>query len=197
MFACALALSATTARAATILVFGDSLSAGYGLPREQGWVSLLARRLLAEKLDYKVANASISGETTDGGRNRIEAALETHRPAIVVLELGGNDGLRGGTLETTRANLEAIVDASRRAKARVILVGMRLPPNYGTPYTEKFRRMYVEIAARKKLPLVPFLLDGFAENPAYFQADGIHPNAAAQPLMLDAVWKELAPLLKR
>ena len=194
---CALALAVPSAAAATLLVFGDSLSAAYGLPPEQGWVSLLESRLKAEKLDYKVANASISGETTLGGRNRIEAVLKQHRPAIVILELGANDGLRGSTLETTRANLEAIVDASRRARARVMLIGMRLPPNYGTPYSEKFQQVYVEVATRKRLPLVPFLFDGFADKREYFQADGYHPNAAAQPLMLDAVWKELRPLLGR
>lgn len=195
--ACALALCAAAAPAATVLVFGDSLSAGYGLQPGQGWVSLLARRLQAEKLDYKVANASISGETTLGGRNRIESALKTHRPSIVVIELGANDGLRGGSPVAMRANLEAIVDASLRARARVLLVGMRLPPNYGTDYAEKFQRTFGEVAKRKKLPPPPFLFEGFAENRDYFQADGIHPAAAAQAMMVDTVWKSLRPLLKR
>jgi acyl-CoA thioesterase I len=193
----ALAVSATTASAATILVYGDSLSAAYGLPQEQGWVHLLAQRLHAQKLDYKVANASISGETTTGGRNRIEAALRTHRPALVIVELGANDGLRGGSLDTMRGNLEAIVDACRRANARVLLVGMRIPPNYGMPYADKFKGTFSEIATRRKLPLVPFLLEGFADQPRLFQADGIHPAAAAQPVMLDTVWKGLRPLLKK
>jgi len=193
----ALALSAATASAATILVYGDSLSAAYGLPLEQGWVSLLARRLRAEKLDYKVANASLSGETTDGGRNRIEAALKTHRPALVIVELGANDGLRGASLDTVRGNLEAIVDACRRANARVLLVGMRIPPNYGRPYADKFQGLFGEVARSRKLPLVPFLLEGFADQPNLFQADGIHPAAAAQPVMLDTIWKGLRPLLKR
>ena len=192
-----MALSAAASFAATILVFGDSLAAGYGLPREQGWVYLLEQRVRAEKLDYKVVNASISGETTLGGRNRINAALKTHRPAIVILELGANDGLRGASPESIRSNLEAISDACRRANARVLLVGIRLPPNYGTPYAEKFEGVFSEVARRKKLPLVPFLLDGFSDNRDLFQADGIHPNAAAQPMMLDTVWKELRPLLKR
>jgi len=195
--ACALALSAAAPFAATILVFGDSLAAGYGLPREQGWVHLLEQRVRVEKLDYKVVNASISGETTLGGRNRINAALKTHRPAIVILELGANDGLRGASPESIRSNLEAISDACRRANARVLLVGIRLPPNYGLSYAEKFEGVFSEVARRKKLPLVPFLLDGFSDNRDLFQADGIHPNAAAQPLMLDTVWKELRPLLKR
>ncbi|HLF39652.1 MAG TPA: arylesterase [Burkholderiales bacterium] len=195
--ACALALPAAASFAATILVFGDSLAAGYGLPREQGWVHLLEQRVRVEKLDYKVVNASISGETTLGGRNRIDAALKAHRPAIVILELGANDGLRGARLEAIRSNLEAISDACRRANARVLLVGIRVPPNYGLPYAEKFEGVFSEVARSKKLPLVPFLLDGFSENRDLFQADGIHPSAAAQPLMLDTVWKELRPLLKR
>ncbi len=192
-----MALSAAASFAATILVFGDSLAAGYGLPREQGWVHLLEQRVRVEKLDYKVVNASISGETTLGGRNRIDAALKTHRPAIVILELGGNDGLRGGSPDAMRDNLEAISDACRRANARVLLVGIRLPPNYGLPYAEKFEGVFSEVARSKKLPLVPFLLDGFSDNRDLFQADGIHPNAAAQPLMLDTVWKELRPLLRK
>jgi acyl-CoA thioesterase-1 len=193
----ALAWSAATASAATILVYGDSLSAAYGLPQDQGWVSLLARRLHAEKFDYKVANASLSGETTQGGRNRIAAVLEAQRPAIVILELGANDGLRGTALEAMRANLEAIIDACRSAGARVLLVGMRLPPNYGTAYTNKFQQLYGEVAKRRKLPLVPFLLEGFGEKREYFLADGFHPSAEAQPLMLDTIWKGLRPLLKR
>jgi acyl-CoA thioesterase-1 len=193
----ALAASAATASAATILVYGDSLSAAYGLPQEQGWVHLLAQRLHAQKIDYKVVNASISGETTDGGRNRIEAALGTHRPALVIVELGANDGLRGASLDKVRGNLEAIVDACRRANALVLLVGMRIPPNYGMPYAEKFQGIFSEVARSRKLPLVPFLLEGFADQPGLFQADGIHPTAAAQPVMLDAIWKGLRPLLKR
>lgn len=197
VLACALAAPAASAIAATILVFGDSLAAGYGLPREQGWVHLLEQRLRAEKLDYKVVNASSSGETTQGGRQRIDAALTTHRPALVILELGANDGLRGAAPESIRRNLEAISDACRRAQARVLLVGIRLPPNYGTAYTEKFHEVFSAVARSRKLPLVPFLLDGFANDRSLFQDDGIHPNAAAQPLMLDTVWKELKPLLAR
>jgi len=193
----ALALPAATASAATLLVYGDSLSAAYGLPQEQGWVHLLAQRLHAQGFDYKVANASLSGETTDGGRNRIEAALKTHRPALVIVELGANDGLRGARLDTLRRNLEAIVDACRRANARVLLVGIRMPPNYGANYTEKFQGVFGDVARSRKVPLVPSLLDGFSANRELFQADGIHPTAAAQPVMLDTVWKGLRPLLKR
>lgn len=178
-----------------MLVYGDSLSAAYGLPQEQGWVNLLARRLHAEKPDYKVANASISGETTHGGVSRIEGALKTHRPAVVVVELGANDGLRGASLEATRANLESIIDASRRVGARVLLVGMRLPPNYGTAYAEKFQQVYAELAKKKKVALVPYLFEGFGEDRNYFQPDGLHPTAQAQAVMLDTVWKELKPLL--
>lgn len=179
------------------MVYGDSLSAAYGLSREQGWVHLLERRLRAEKLDYKVANASISGETTLGGRNRIQAALKEHRPVIVILELGANDGLRGGNLATVGENLEAIIDASRAAGARVLLVGIRLPPNYGMAYTEKFQQAYRDVAKKKKVGLVPYFFEKFGENREYFQPDGIHPTAHAQPLLLDTVWKELRPLLKK
>jgi acyl-CoA thioesterase I len=192
----ALALPAA-ASAATVLVYGDSLSAGYGLPREQGWVSLLGQRLRAEKFDYRVVNASISGETTSGGRSRINGALKTHRPALVIVELGANDGLRGISLDAMRANLEAIVDACLSSKATVLLVGIRLPPNFGTDYTSKFQQVYSDVARTRKLRRVPFLLDGFGEKREFFQPDGIHPTAAAQPLMLDIVWKELKPLLKK
>lgn len=192
-----LVLAAAPAPAATVMVFGDSLSAGYGLKPGEGWVSLLAQRLQKEKPDYKVANASLSGETTLGGRNRIEGALKTHRPSIVVVELGANDGLRGGTVEQTRANLEAIVDACRKAGARVVLVGIQLPPNYGMAYTDKFRQVFPDVARRKKTALVPFLFEGFADKPDHFQADGLHPAPVAQPLMLDLIWKVLEPLLRK
>ena len=185
------------AAAATILVFGDSLSAGYGLPQEQGWVSLLERKLRDNRSNYKVVNASISGETTTGGRTRIAAALTRYRPAIVVLDLGANDGLRGQDLGSMRTNLEAMVEACRKSKSEVLLVGMRLPPNYGPAYTEKFRGVFAAVARDRKLAFVPFLLDGFAEKREYFQADGVHPTAQAQPLIAATVWKALQPLLKR
>ena len=192
---CLAPAAAAAAAAKTVLVFGDILSAGYGVPREQGWVNLLAHKLREEGLDYSVANASVSGETTAGGARRIGEALKAHRPAVVVLELGANDGLRGQSLEAMRRNLEAMVDACKRAGARVVLVGMRLPPNYGNDYTERFHRTYVDLARREKVPLVPFLLAGFAEDQTYFQADQLHPTAQAQPVMLRTVWPTLKPLL--
>jgi acyl-CoA thioesterase-1 len=193
----ALALASAAASAGTILVFGDSLSAGYGLPQQQGWTSLLEKRLRAEDLDYRVANASVSGETTIGGAARIGAALKAHKPDIVVIELGANDGLRGQSIDVMRRNLETIIDASRQAKAQVLLVGMRLPPNYGTAYTEKFQRTFVDLSRSKKTALVPFLFEGFAEDARYFQSDRVHPTAEAQALMLDTVWTGLKPLLRR
>lgn len=183
------------AAAATLLVLGDSLSAGYGMRLEQGWVSLLQGKLMAEKLDYKVVNASISGETTAGGRTRIEAALRTHRPAIVILALGANDGLRGQNLDAMRANLEAMIRACRQSGARVLLAGMRLPPNYGSTYTERFAQIYADIARKERLSLVPFLLEGFGDKPEYFQADGVHPGTEAQQIILENVWKVLRPVL--
>jgi acyl-CoA thioesterase-1 len=189
-------LCALPATAATILVFGDSLSAGYGLARGADWPALLQQRLIERKTDYKVANASISGETTLGGANRIEQALREHRPAITIVALGANDGLRGASIETMRANLERIIDAARRAGSQVLLVGMQIPPNYGPQYTEKFRRSFGEIARARRVPLVPFLLEGFAEKSELFQPDQLHPVAAAQPLILETVWKGLGPLLK-
>jgi acyl-CoA thioesterase-1 len=188
---------APAASAGTILVFGDSLSAGYGLPQQQGWATLLEKRLRDEDFDYRVANASVSGETTAGGAARIGASLKAHRPDIVVIELGANDGLRGQSIDVMRRNLEAMIDASRQAKAQVLLVGMRLPPNYGTAYTEKFQRTFVDVARSKKTAFVPFLFEGFAEDARYFQSDRVHPTAQAQALMLDTIWKGLKPILRR
>jgi acyl-CoA thioesterase I len=179
----------------TIVVFGDSLSAGYGLAQGSGWVNLLEQRLKREKLDYAVVNASISGETTLGGRNRINSVLQEHKPAVVIVQLGANDGLRGNAVETTRANLVAIVAACRKAGAKVLLVGMRIPPNYGPVYTRRFEAMFAEVARQQNTSLVPFMLAGFADNRAMFQADGIHPNAQAQPRMLDTIYKRLRGLL--
>ncbi len=179
----------------TLLVYGDSLSAGYGVPREQAWVSLLARRLKQERMDYTVVNASLSGETTLGGLKRFNAVLTQHNPAIVVLALGGNDGLRGQSIEAIRNNLEAIIEACRKSKIQVLLVGMRLPPNFGSAYSAKFHETFLQLATHHHLPLVPFLMEGFADKPEWFQADGIHPLARAQPIMLDTVWRRLRPLL--
>ena len=197
LFIFALSLTASHACAATILVFGDSLSAGYGLPQDQSWVQLLQARLKKERLEYTVANASISGETTTGGASRIAEALKKHQPDVVVIELGANDGLRGQDLNVMRRNLEAMVDASRKAKADVLLVGMRLPPNYGTAYTEKFQQTFADVARSRKTAFVPFLFEGFGEDLRYFQADRVHPTSEAQALMLDTVWKGLQPLLKQ
>jgi acyl-CoA thioesterase-1 len=179
------------------MVFGDSLSSAYGLQREQGWPTLLQQRLDEKKLNYRVANASISGETTAGGRSRIDAALKTHRPAIVIIALGANDGLRGLSIDAMRANLETMVRAARSAGAAVLLVGMRMPPNFGPTYAEKFQQTFRDVAARERIALVPFLLEGFAEKQELFQPDGIHPAAAAQPLILENIWKVLQPLLRK
>lgn len=188
-------IAGVTHAAATILVFGDSLSSGYGLPQGAGWVDLLQQRLAREKYDYKVINASLTGETTVSGKKRLGGALTRHQPEIVILELGGNDGLRGAGIDAIRANLTAMIAACRQREARVLLVGMQLPPNYGSVYVEKFRTLYSAVARSQRVPLVPSLLEGFATDRGAFQPDGIHPNAAAQPRMLDNVWKQLHPLL--
>jgi acyl-CoA thioesterase-1 len=181
--------------ASTVLVFGDSISAGYGIARDQSWVDLLRARLAREHSDYKVVNASVTGETTAGGRQRLASTLTQHQPQIVILELGGNDGLRGTRTDTIRANLAAMIDECRRQHSRVLLVGMNVPPNYGSDYTEKFRQVFEIVARSERVPLVPFLFEGFATERAMFQPDGIHPVAAAQQKMLDNVWPKLQPLL--
>ena len=184
------------ASAATILVYGDSLSAGYGVPRNSDWAHLLQQRLREKKTDYTVVNASISGETTLGGANRINDALRNHRPAITIVALGANDGLRGSDLKTMRSNLERIIGAARSARSQVILVGMQIPPNYGPQYTEKFSATFRDVAKAKRVALVPFLLEGFADKRELFQADNLHPTAEAQAMMLETVWKTLAPVIK-
>ncbi len=176
-------------------MFGDSLSAGYGIAREAAWPSLLATRLDEKRLDYTVVNASISGETTSGGRTRLDAALARYAPHIVIIALGSNDGLRGLPLAGVRDNLAAMTARAQGAKARVLIVGMRLPPNYGA-YATQFQQLYGEVARARKAALVDFLLDGIATRPELFQADNLHPTATAQPLLLDNVWQGLAPLLK-
>jgi acyl-CoA thioesterase I len=180
-----------------ILVFGDSISAGYGLSRvEQGWVTLLQTRLKDEDYGYHVLNASVSGETTAGGLARLPRALDLHKPKIVILELGGNDGLRALPIAQMRANLVRMVDLASAAGAKVLLLGMRMPPNYGPEYTEQFRSCYSDLARDKKLPLVPFLLNDVAQSPNLMQADGIHPNELGQPKLLANVWPSLKPLLR-
>lgn len=180
---------------ATLLVLGDSLSAEYGLVRGSGWVALLQARLAQTAPAWRIINASISGETTSGGASRIDSLIERHDPALVIVELGGNDALRGLDLTATRRNLDRIVAAAQGAGARVLLLGMQVPPNYGRAYTDAFEAVFSELATARELSFVPFFLDPIADKPSYFQADRIHPNAAAQPLMLDAVWPALQPLL--
>ncbi len=178
-----------------IMVLGDSLSAAYGIELDRGWVNLLRQRLLERGFDHPVVNASISGDTTAGGLSRLPEALRRVAPGIVVIELGGNDGLRGLALEQTRENLARMIDLSREAGARVLLLGMMMPPNFGRPFTERFLAMYRDLAADRDVPLVPFFLEGVADDPSLMQADAIHPNAEGQSRMLDNVWPALLPLL--
>ena len=182
-----------------IVVLGDSLSAEYGLVRGSGWVALLEKRLSAEKIAASVINASISGDTTSGGRARLGALLKQHRPTVLVIELGGNDALRGLPLKNTQDNLSAMAQAAQKAGAKVLLLGMQVPPNYGRQYAEQFAQLFVSVAQKNKTALVPFLLKGVADRQdatAWFQADGIHPLAKAHPQMLDNVWPALHPLLR-
>jgi len=195
-----LVVASVSAKAETpvILVFGDSISAGYGLAHvERGWVALLQTRLKTLGYGYQVINASVSGETTAGGLARLPRALELHHPKIVILELGGNDGLRALPVAQMRANLQQMTHLSATAGARVLLLGMRMPPNYGPDFTEQFRKAYSDLAREEKLPLVPFLLSGIALFPNLIQADGIHPNAAGQPKLSENVWPALKPLLRK
>ena len=181
----------------SILVFGDSLSAAYGIPQQKGWVNLMQQRLQKENLDYQVANASISGETTSGGLSRISAALKSHQPDLVLIELGANDGLRGLPLVDMQSNLRKMIEASQQAKARVVLIGMMIPPNYGPRYTREFNETYSNLAKEYKLALVPFLLADVAGKAELNQEDRLHPTAEAQPLVLENVWKVLQSELAR
>ena len=181
----------------TVLVVGDSLSAEYGLARGSGWVALLEQRLKRENIDARVVNASISGETTSGGRTRLPALLQQHKPDVVVLELGANDGLRGLPVPAAMDNLRTMIQLAQQNRARVLLVGMRMPPNYGRAYTERFAGMYKDLAGTYKVPLVPFMLEGVAQDPANFQADRMHPLAPAHPTILNNIWPQFAPLVKR
>ncbi len=178
-----------------ILILGDSISAGYGIEQEQGWVNLLNSRLLSQTEKYQAINASISGDTTVGGLARLEQALQRHNPAIVIVELGGNDGLRGYPIGRIRDNLDKLVKQSLDFGARVLVVGMRLPPNYGDRYSNSFNQLFYEVASSHEVALLPFMLDGIATNSELMQSDGIHPTADAQPLLLELVWSQLAPLL--
>lgn len=189
------AASAASARP-VLLVLGDSLSAGYGLNAGEGWVHLLEQKIASQGLPQAVVNASVSGETTAGGLARLPALLDRHKPALVLVELGGNDGLRALPVKAMRSNLERIAALSAQAGARAVLVEMRIPANYGPAYTEAFAAAFGEVARAIQAPLVPFMLARFATDPGAFQADGVHPSAAAQPLILDTVWPTLLPLLK-
>lgn len=192
-----LALFTASAHSAskTVLVLGDSLSAEYGLARASGWVTLLERRLKTENINASVVNASISGETTSGGRTRLPALLAQHHPQIVLIELGANDALRGLALDATEANLRALITLAQKAGARTLLLGMQIPPNYGRDYAGRFAALYPRLAKETRSGLVPFFLQGVADQPALFQADRLHPTAQAQPALLENVWPHLKPLV--
>ena len=196
LFAALLASSASASAIAapTILVYGDSLSSAYGIPQSAGWVALLGERLKQRKSNYTVVNASISGETSAGGAARIGKTLAASKPAIVIVQLGANDGLRGLPVEQMKKNLTAIVQAAKREGARVMLVGMKLPPNYGVPYINTFRAAFADVARDERVAFVPFLLEGLDQR-EQFQADAIHPTAEAQPILLENVWRKLATLV--
>lgn len=198
LFFTALLFTVTAAaQAATLLVFGDSLSSAYGIGSREGWVTLMEDRLKQQKFDYNVVNASISGETTSGGAARIDEALARTQPGLVIVALGGNDGLRGLPASQIQANLTRIVEAARRRGARVLLLGIRMPPNYGPQYVREFEAVFTAVARRHKVPFVPFLLQGVADRRDLMQPDNIHPTAAAQPVILETVWKGLRPLLRK
>lgn len=192
-----LSLAPAYAEPPPILVMGDSLSAAYGINVNRGWVALLRERLQHSGYLQQVVNASVSGETTAGGLQRLPAALKEHQPQIVLIELGANDGLRGQSLKVMRGNLEKMVQLSRKAKARPVLFEMRIPANYGETYTSGFQNSFISVAQKAKLPMVPFWLGGIAGDPKNFQDDGIHPTEAVQSQLLDAVWPTLKPLLKK
>ena len=179
----------------TLLVLGDSLSAEYGIARGAGWVALLEQKLQAQKNQTRIINASISGETTSGGRARLPKLLEKNKPDVVLIELGANDGLRGLPVAAAEANLRAMGEAARQSGAKVVLVGMRMPPNYGRDYAEKFYGLYSKLAKEWKAPLVPFMFEGIADQPRLFQADRLHPTAEAHPTILKNIWPQVAPLL--
>jgi acyl-CoA thioesterase I len=195
----ALAADTGARPASKLLVLGDSLSAEYGLARDSGWVALMTQRISGEKLGFTVVNASISGDTTSGGRSRLPALLKTHRPAVVVIELGGNDALRGLPLAMTQSNITEMTRAAKAAGAKVLIAGMQVPPNYGRKYTDDFAALFATVARAERVALVPFLLDGVANVPnadALFQADRIHPKAEAHPRILENLWPVLRPLLR-
>ena len=185
----------TSLQTPIILVLGDSLSASFGIDQSKGWVSLLEQKLDKNYFNYRIVNASISGETTQGGLQRLPKLLTKYQPQLVIVELGGNDGLRGLNIEMIKSNLQTMISKATNNHAEILLIGMRLPPNYGKFYTDSFHQMYVDLGQANKIPVVPFLLEGIATKDNLMQADGIHPRVEAQPLMLDNVWTQLKPLL--
>ena len=185
----------TSLQTPIILVLGDSLSASFGIDHSNGWVSLLEQKLINNYYNYHIVNASISGETTHGGLQRLPKLLAKYQPRLVIIELGGNDGLRGLSIEMIKSNLQTMISKTAETHADILLVGMRLPPNYGKLYTESFYQMYVDLGQDNKIPVVPFLLDGIATDDNLMQSDGIHPRVEAQPLILENVWNKLKPLL--
>ncbi|QIH09957.1 MULTISPECIES: arylesterase [unclassified Pseudomonas] len=191
----ALICMAQNAAAGTVLIVGDSISAAFGLDTRQGWVALLEKRLVDQGFTDKVINASISGDTSAGGQARLPTLLSQHKPQVVILELGGNDGLRGQPPQQLQQNLASMIDSAQASGARVLLLGMQLPPNYGVRYTQAFAKVYQQLAIDKKVALVPFFLDGVGGHPDLMQADGLHPAAAAQGKLLENVWPTLKPLL--
>jgi acyl-CoA thioesterase-1 len=192
-----LILAAPAAAARTLMVFGDSLSAAYGLSSNQGWVHLLGQRAARAGLDWLIVNASVSGETTAGGLRRLPVDLKRHKPDVVVIALGANDALRGQPIAGIRANLEQMIRLVRQSRAEPVLVGIMIPPNYGIDYAAQFRDVYADVAKKNRVPLVPFLLEGIADKPDLFLADQLHPAAAAQPRIVDNVWPTLEPLLRK
>ena len=191
----ALMCMAQNAAAGTVLIVGDSISAGFGLDTRQGWVALLEQRLKQEGFDDKVVNASISGDTSAGGQARLPALLAEHKPELVILELGGNDGLRGQPPAQLQQNLASMIDSSKAAGAKVLLLGMQIPPNYGVRYTRAFAKVFSDVASEKNIPLVPFFLKDVGGVPELMQADGLHPAVGAQGKLLENVWPTLKPLL--
>jgi acyl-CoA thioesterase-1 len=192
-----LGFAAAAAPGSKVLVYGDSLSSAYGMPAQQGWVALLEERLKKEHANYSVANASISGETSAGGLARIGKTLERERPAVLILELGGNDGLRGLPVPAMKKNLAGIIERAQKAGAKVLLVGMRMPPNYGDAYNRQFEKAFDDLAREFRTAYLPFLLDGFGDKTELFQPDRIHPTESAQPIIVRNVWRALAPLLRK
>jgi acyl-CoA thioesterase-1 len=197
LLAALVALAGPASAAGTILVFGDSLSAAYGIASQQGWVHLLGERIAQAKLPWKVVNASVSGETTSGGVRRLAEDLRRHKPDAVVIELGANDALRGQPISAIRANLEQMIRLARQARAEPVLVGIMIPPNYGIDYAAEFQQLFPSLAKKHGIAHVPFLLAGVVEKRELFQQDQLHPTAAAQPIILDNVWPTLEPLLRK